>query len=239
MKSIERLPTISNSSRKKIKLQHSDSRFVTAFDLTSIDAALDIDLEEDFENEFYDEEENIRPNDYYPSPSILRKKNNFIEDNIIKEDNVMVGENKPVRDCPLIQNGSDDYNQYISQMRKHLHYLNTREDEELIFSVRAKLYEFITGHDCGFHRLGSHLVPSNKINGPPRWMERGTGEVKFLRNLQEGIRCGTVSLVMHREGTLKLLMDHLLEPGLEVSLSPFLTKRWSFPFFIIFFRFIK
>ncbi|KAF5284613.1 hypothetical protein FQA39_LY16971 [Lamprigera yunnana] len=71
------------------------------------------------------------------------------------------------------------------------------ENEDLLFKVRAKLYRF-----------------DNSDDGP-EWKERGTGEVKFLRNRNTN----TVRIVMRRDKTFKVCANHFITPWMELKPS--------------------
>lgn len=112
----------------------------------------------------------------------------------------------------------EEYNEYISRVRSHVDYLNNKDDDdEQLFSVRAKLFEFVQSYDYDFESFSSHLYPCNKKDGPARWTQRGIGYVKFMRHLEEGITYGTVRITMHHEGTQQCLMDQLMEHGVDAS----------------------
>ena len=197
-----------------MKLRHTEPRSLASFDFTSLDSALDLEcnIEMEYKKQLFGEDENSKP----VHPNILH---DLSEDttcyiNASKDKEKMSGQ--PASSQNL--QDSYDYEEYMSRTRKYLNHLNTMEDdEELMFSVRAKLFEYVEGYDHYFDVMNSHLIPSNQIDGPARWIERGKGQVKFLRDLEEGITCGTVRIAMQHEGTLTLLMNHLVEPGLEVG----------------------
>mmetsp|Transcript_31915 Transcript_31915/g.39118 ORF Transcript_31915/g.39118 Transcript_31915/m.39118 type:complete len:310 (-) Transcript_31915:155-1084(-) len=85
---------------------------------------------------------------------------------------------------------------------------NAEDDEELLFSARGKLFEFMKDED--------------------RWVERGTGTLKFLRHLEEGITYGTVRLTMIHEGTMRRLFSHLVSPEVTVRSMRNSKKRLSY-----------
>lgn len=68
------------------------------------------------------------------------------------------------------------------------------EDEEVLFKVRAKLFRFDAD--------------------AKEWKERGTGDVKFLKNKTTG----KVRLLMRRDKTLKVCANHIIAP--EYVLKP-------------------
>ena len=225
------LDTIDNSyscggSQKKIKLRHTEKDYAAAFDLGVINAVLD--LECDLDSEYYDDhhgkDENINSanimissydfKENKRSDLVRNKCEKAVDKSSILKSSVTKNNTKIERDY------DDDYNNYVASVRKYINYLNTMEDdEEQTYAVRAKLFEFVRGYDYNFNVLSSHLFPSNQVNGPARWTLRGVGPVRFLRHLEEGITYGTVRMTMYHEGTLQTLMDHLVEPGLEVGLN--------------------
>lgn len=115
------------------------------------------------------------------------------------------------------ENYPPDYLDKLSRTKSQ--FLNSKEEnEEVVYSVKARLFEFITrNEDYGYDAYASHLIASNVREGKPRWVSRGAGTVKCLRDREDGILCDNVRLVMYREGTNKLLLNHFLEPGLIVS----------------------
>lgn len=68
------------------------------------------------------------------------------------------------------------------------------EDEEVLYKVRAKLFRFDAE--------------------AKEWKERGTGDVKFLKNKTSG----KVRLLMRRDKTLKVCANHIVAP--EYVLKP-------------------
>jgi E3 SUMO-protein ligase RanBP2 len=67
------------------------------------------------------------------------------------------------------------------------------EDEETLFSGRAKLFRFVD----------------------KEWKERGIGIVKLLRNTR-----GKVRLLMRREQVHKICANHMLRSDMELSMMP-------------------
>jgi Ran-binding protein 1 len=73
------------------------------------------------------------------------------------------------------------------------------EEEEVLYSQRAKLFIFAeTLLDVG--------------TGNKTWKERGIGNIRIMRHRQH-LRC---RMLMRQEKTMKLIMNHLLLPGLVV-----------------------
>nr|XP_012149245.1 PREDICTED: E3 SUMO-protein ligase RanBP2-like isoform X1 [Megachile rotundata] len=73
------------------------------------------------------------------------------------------------------------------------------EDEETLFIARAKLYRFVDNE----------------------WKERGTGNVKLLKNKE-----GKVRLLMRREQVLKVCANHFLAPNMELTTKSNNEKTW-------------
>ncbi|KAK1924464.1 RanBP1 domain-containing protein [Papiliotrema laurentii] len=68
------------------------------------------------------------------------------------------------------------------------------EDDEVLFKMRAKLFRF--------------------IKADAEWKERGTGDVRLLKNKETG----KVRLLMRRDKTLKICANHIISA--EQKLSP-------------------
>ena len=77
---------------------------------------------------------------------------------------------------------------------EHVEVKTLEEDEEELFKMRAKMFRF------------------EKENN--EWKERGTGEVRLLKNP----RTGKIRLVMRRDQTLKVCANHMVTP--EITLRP-------------------
>jgi len=83
--------------------------------------------------------------------------------------------------------------------------VNSGEDgEEEMFKRRARLYRY--AHECK----------------PAEWKERGTGDVRILRNEETG----NYRVVMRREKTLKLCANHLITPIMELRHNCGNPKSW-------------
>lgn len=77
------------------------------------------------------------------------------------------------------------------------------EDEEIVYSHRAKLFRF--------------------DSNTKEWKERGLGDIKLLRhNKTKKLR-----LIMRRDQILKLCLNHALTPDIEVSVRDDKTWTWS------------
>eukprot|EP01097_Dermamoeba_algensis_P002466 TRINITY_DN1974_c0_g1_i1.p1 TRINITY_DN1974_c0_g1~~TRINITY_DN1974_c0_g1_i1.p1 ORF type:complete len:173 (-),score=56.45 TRINITY_DN1974_c0_g1_i1:260-778(-) len=76
------------------------------------------------------------------------------------------------------------------------------ENEEVLFKMRAKLFRF--AHET------------------KEWKERGTGEVKFLKNKEST----KIRLLMRREKTLKICANHFISPKMELSENCGSDRSW-------------
>lgn len=124
------------------------------------------------------------------------------------------------RDCGAQEDDHNDFDDYITRVREHVGYLNTKDEgKSLLFYVRAKLFEFVKGRDKDFENFASHLYSCNQKDGPNRWTLRGIGDVKFMRYMmKDDITYGTVRMQLEHEGTRKCLMNQLVESYMEVRL---------------------
>lgn len=77
------------------------------------------------------------------------------------------------------------------------------EDEEVLYSHRAKLFKFDAA--------------------TKEWKERGLGDIKLLLNGANGKH----RLVMRREQVLKLCLNHRVLPNLEINKKDDKTWMWS------------
>lgn len=83
--------------------------------------------------------------------------------------------------------------------------VNSGEDGEIeMFKRRARLYRY--AHECS----------------PPEWKERGTGDVKIMKDVENM----SVRIVMRREKTLKLCANHLILPWMEIKPNCGSEKAW-------------
>lgn len=76
------------------------------------------------------------------------------------------------------------------------------EDEEVIYKVRAKLFRF-----------------SKELN---EWKERGTGDVRILEHRESN----KIRLVMRREKTLKICLNHYVNPSVELAENVGSDRSW-------------
>lgn len=79
------------------------------------------------------------------------------------------------------------------------------EDEEITFKIRAKLFRF-----------------SKELN---EWKERGTGEVRILRHKKND----KMRLLMRREKTLKICLNHYVNPEVELTENVGSDRSWVWP----------
>jgi len=86
------------------------------------------------------------------------------------------------------------------------------EDEEVVLKVRAKLYIFIK------EDLYGGEVRKNY------WKERGLGDVKVLKHKETGLS----RLLMRQEKTLKICMNHLISPAVNLAPNVGTDKSWVF-----------
>lgn len=78
------------------------------------------------------------------------------------------------------------------------------EDEEVLLQLRGKLYRYVT-------------TPGE----PPEWKERGTGDVKILRN-----KAGYCRILMRRDKTFKVCANHYVSASMELKPSHGSDKAW-------------
>lgn len=76
------------------------------------------------------------------------------------------------------------------------------EDEEVIFKMRAKLFRF-----------------SKELN---EWKERGTGDVRILKHKDNK----KIRLLMRREKTLKICLNHYVNPTVELKENVGSDRSW-------------
>jgi len=95
---------------------------------------------------------------------------------------------------------------------------NIENNEELLFSTRVRLFEFVHGKDWMSQYYGNSPDKYDKAEIPPsRWVKRGCGQIRFLKQLEEDIYKGTVHMKMFHEGTRRLLLFHSVDPELETK----------------------
>uniref|UniRef100_A0A1E1XIU8 Ran-specific GTPase-activating protein n=1 Tax=Amblyomma aureolatum TaxID=187763 RepID=A0A1E1XIU8_9ACAR len=78
------------------------------------------------------------------------------------------------------------------------------EEEEVLIQLRGKLYRYVT-------------TPGE----PPEWKERGTGDVKILRN-----EAGYCRILMRRDKTFKVCANHYVSANMELKPSHGSDKAW-------------
>jgi len=78
------------------------------------------------------------------------------------------------------------------------------DDEEVMIKIRARLYRY--AHECD----------------PPEWKERGTGDIKILKHTLHN----TARVVMRREKTMKLCLNHLIQPWMQLKKNIGSEKAW-------------
>ncbi|KAF0695310.1 Aste57867_13869 [Aphanomyces stellatus] len=83
------------------------------------------------------------------------------------------------------------------------------EDEEVLFTIRAKLFDF-------------RETLLDKGTGTKSWCERGVGSVRFLKHKE----AGKVRLLMRQEKTLKILINHLVESRAQLTANMGSDRAW-------------
>ncbi|XP_076062660.1 ran-specific GTPase-activating protein-like isoform X3 [Oratosquilla oratoria] len=78
------------------------------------------------------------------------------------------------------------------------------EDEEEILKLRCKMFRY------------------NTSESPPEWKERGTGNVKILKNSDKKL----VRLVMRQDKTLKIRANHYISPFMELKPNCSSDRAW-------------
>ena len=76
------------------------------------------------------------------------------------------------------------------------------EDEEVVFSHRAKLYRFVTDDK--------------------QWKERGVGDIKLLRNRQSG----KIRVLMRRDQVLKICANHQITTDMKLQPNAGSDRSW-------------
>jgi len=76
------------------------------------------------------------------------------------------------------------------------------EDEEVLFKIRAKLFRY--------------------DKDTAQWKERGTGDVKFLKQQETG----KIRLLMRREKTLKVCANHYILPDFKLQPNVGSDRSW-------------
>lgn len=77
------------------------------------------------------------------------------------------------------------------------------ENEEELVRLRAKLFRYVNSDS-------------------PEWKERGTGDVKLLRNKD----CDQIRLVMRRDKTFKICANHYITKNMELKPSSGSDRAW-------------
>jgi len=83
------------------------------------------------------------------------------------------------------------------------------EDEEVILSVRAKLFIF-----------GETMLDAG--TGNKSWKERGVGEVRLLRHREHS----RIRLLMRQEKTMKVIANHALDPRIRLEKNAGSNRSW-------------
>merc|ERR1719203_2042094 len=83
------------------------------------------------------------------------------------------------------------------------------EDEEVIFSMRSKLFIF-----------GETLLDVG--TGNKTWKERGVGEVRLLRHREHQ----RIRLLMRQEKTMKVIANHAVDPRIKLEPNAGSDRSW-------------
>lgn len=83
------------------------------------------------------------------------------------------------------------------------------EEEEVVFTVRAKLFIY-----------GETLLDVG--TGKKSWRERGIGEVKILRHKE----LQRLRLLMRQERTLKVIANHAIDPRIKLEPNAGSDRSW-------------
>eukprot|EP01113_Clastostelium_recurvatum_P051000 TRINITY_DN980_c0_g1_i1.p1 TRINITY_DN980_c0_g1~~TRINITY_DN980_c0_g1_i1.p1 ORF type:complete len:205 (-),score=66.87 TRINITY_DN980_c0_g1_i1:75-689(-) len=79
------------------------------------------------------------------------------------------------------------------------------EQDDVLFKMRAKLYRW-----------------DKDVSGTPCWRERGTGDVKFLKNRNTS----KVRMLMRREKTHKVCANFYIQQHVTIKVNPTSDKSW-------------
>ncbi|KAI3404104.1 YRB1 [Candida oxycetoniae] len=93
----------------------------------------------------------------------------------------------------------------VIHLDKKVEVKTNEEDEEVVYKVRAKLFRF-------------HADTKE-------WKERGTGDVKFLKQKEVN---GKTRIVMRRDKTLKICANHLISPDYELKPNIGSDRSWVY-----------
>ena len=84
------------------------------------------------------------------------------------------------------------------------------ENEDVEFKMRAKLYRYCESLlDVG--------------TGNKQWNDRGIGDVRFMKHKETG----KLRLLMRQEKTLKIVLNHLVSPEIEVTAQAGSDRAWT------------
>ena len=85
-----------------------------------------------------------------------------------------------------------------------VHVATGEENDELVYKQRCRLYRF--------------------AKESKEWKERGTGDIKLLKNKDSKL----VRIILRQEKTNKLVMNHFVNPLVELKLNPGNDASWMF-----------
>ena len=83
------------------------------------------------------------------------------------------------------------------------------EEEEVMYSVRAKLFKF-----------DESLL--DKGTGNKTWLERGTGDAKILKHRE----LGKIRMLMRQDKTMKILCNHVIDPRIVMVVNAGSDRSW-------------
>ena len=88
------------------------------------------------------------------------------------------------------------------------------EDEEVVYKARAKLFRFTE-------------TLLNKGSGKKEWIERGVGEIKFLKHRENG----KIRVLMRQEKTMKVIANHIVDPRIDLQPNSGNDRSWVWSVF--------
>ncbi|CDF38178.1 unnamed protein product [Chondrus crispus] len=109
----------------------------------------------------------------------------------------------PTKDAEAIVKDEDCSKEYEPVVRlAEVETKTGEEDEEVVFKMRSKLFRF------------------NKEQ--KEWKERGTGDVRILKHKENR----KIRLLMRREKTLKICLNHYINPSVELRENVGSDRSW-------------
>lgn len=83
------------------------------------------------------------------------------------------------------------------------------EEEDILHQQRVKLYIY-----------GEKML--DKGTGNKQWVERGVGDIKLLKHRETN----RIRVLMRQDKTMKILVNHFLDPRIGINLHPGTDKAW-------------